>query len=446
LGVKAFIGLRGIGLVLSAAFAGCMQAPLAADAQGQADAIAAAKHNAIGLLNAGRAQEACDTLQPLLAAHQDDLVLRFVIGQCLVRTGHARAAIEQYHLILARDPNAIRARAELASAEYAVGESHAARADFQAVLAQNIPSAVRTQLQAALEKLPMSQQWSGAASVGLMYDGNADAGPWKSVIPLFGAPFQLANSPPRAESDWATLGTAGINYSDAINDDVALLAGVSASAVAYSRFSHYDYDGYSLVAGPAFRIDGMRLATNIGANLARLGDALYSFSWGAGPDLTIPIAAALALEEEIKLQHNHYYTSALTDGWSAASTTSVQWHFAGTAAFLQPRLTLAHYNARNAIYTDDQIGGAVDLFQPIGAGFSVLFEPGINAASYRAPDLAFGTTRRDTTYSVTANLGYELGFHHSQLALGVTVTGNRSNQPLYTYNRTQTTLQFKLPF
>jgi tetratricopeptide (TPR) repeat protein len=435
---------RGVSIVLGiSAFAGA-SASIAAFAQ--TSDLAAAKEAAIASLNAGNAQAACDRLKPLLPAHQDDLVLHFLLGECLAHSGDLDEAIEQYRLVLAKDPNAVRARASLAAAEAARGDNIAAHSDYDAVLAQNIPDSIRQQLQAAAERVPSRQSWSGAASLGFMYDSNVDVGPWKNAVTMFGAPFQLITTPSRAEGDWATLATAGLNYSYSVTDEVALLAAFNANAVGYARLSHFDYDGYSFVAGPAYTSSAFRLSSNLGVNLARLGDALYSLSWTAAPDLAVPLSRTLSFDEQLSVQHNHYYTTDLTDGWSAATSTSVQWHYLESAAYLQPKIVLTHQNALNSIYTNDQIAGAIDLFQPIGAGFSVLLEPALTKAYYRGFDAAFGGTRRDTIYAMTANVGYELGFHHSQLALGVMVIGNRSNQSLYTYNRTQTTLQFKLPF
>lgn len=408
--------------------------------------IAAVKNAATRSLAAGDAAAACATLQPLLPAHVDDLVLHFLVGECLARTGKPRAAIAEYRFILARDPNAIRARASLAAAEAAAGDLVAARRDFEVVLAHDLPQPVRSALQAELGRLPQRSHWSAVLTLGGMYDSNPGVGPWRSVVTLFGAPFRLIGAPPRAESDWAALATAALNYGYAVDADWGLQASASANTVAYARLTHFDFDSYSLTAGPAFLADWMNVSTNAGASVARLGETLYSVSWGASPEITVPLATRLIFDEGLSVQRNYYYTSNVADGWSFSAVSALQWHFAGSAAYLQPKLTLVRQATESSLYTDTQIGGAVDVFQPLGAGFSLLVEPSLTEIYYRANDPAFGTTRHDKTYAIMANLGYALGYHHSQLALGVTVTGNRSNQSLYSYNRTQATVQFKLPF
>lgn len=426
--------------------AGAMLMRLPAQAAVPMTDVAAAKTAAIKSLAAGDAASACTTLQSLLPAHSDDLVLHFLVGECLARTGRPRAAIVEYHFVLAHDPNAIRARAALASAEAAAGDAAAARADLEAVLAHDLPPAVRANMRSELDAIPQGGHWSGVVTLGGMYDSNPGVGPWKSAVTLFGAPFRLVGTPPHEAADWAALVTASLAYGYPIDANWALQATAVANTVAYAELTHFDFDSYALYTGPSFHTDWIGVTTNLGASAARLGETLYSVSWGVSPDIAVPLTPGLSFNESLSLQRNYYYTSNVADGWSVSAISALQWHFAGTAAYVQPKLSLVRQMTVSALYTDDQIGGAIDVFEPLGAGFSLLLEPSLTELYYRGNDPAFGTTRHDKTYAFLVNFGYATGFHHSQVALGVTVTGNRSNQSLYTYNRTQTTLQFKLPF
>lgn len=443
--VGGIIGLRAVGAAVPLIIVGAIAVLGAARAASPISDVAVAKNAAIKSLAAGDPASACAILRPLLPAHEDDLVLHFLVGECLARTGQPRAAIAEYRFILARDPNAIRARASLAAAEAAAGDVAAARRDLDAVLADELPPAVRADLQSLGSGIPPRGSWSAVVTAGAMYDSNPDVGPWANTVTLFGAPFRLIGAPPHPEGDWAALATGSLTYDYAVDVNWGLQATAAANTVVYTKATAFNYDGYSLYAGPSFHTDWIGVTPNIGASVARLGDTLYSVSWGASPDVTMRLSDALGLDEALSVQRNYYYTSNVADGWSLGAISSLQWHFARSGAYVQPKLTLLRQITVNSIYTDNQIGGAVDWFQPLGAGFSLLVEPSLIEIYYRANDPAFGTTRHDETYAFLANVGYELGFHHSQLALGVTITGNRSNQSLYDYNRTQTTLQFKLP-
>lgn len=430
--------------LLLAALALSWALPQSAAAETSSD-LGAAKDSAQADLDAGRPERACDVLEPFLQTNADDLILRFLIGQCLAGIGEPRAAIAQYRFILAHDPGAVRARAELAVAELSAGDTNAAKADFEAVLASGPPPEIRAKLQGMLDGIPPRPQWSASASAAVMYDSNADLGPLNNIITLFGAPYRLINAPPRAKGDWAVLGTADLGMSYPANATWSWQADLAANDVTYASLDKFDFDSYSFSAGPALHTDRFGMAANFGANFARLGDAPYSFSWGAEPDFTFRLSEWLTLEQQFSVQGNHYYTTRATDGWSGVSTSALKWNFAGTDAYLEPKLALTHQEARNAIYTDDQVGGEVDFFQPLGSGCSILLEPAISEADYRAADPAFGNARHDETYMLSANFGYEPGFLDSQIALGVTATANRSNQALYSYDRVQTTLQFKMP-
>ncbi len=432
-------------MLLFAAVA-AMALPALARAQRTAVDIAARKAKATDLLRAGHAEQACGILQPLLPTHPDDPVLRFLIGQCLAGEGRPRAAIAQYRWILARDPHALRVRAEMAQAEFAAGDTAAARADLRIVLAHELPPQVRTRLQALLQEIPRRPQWSGTASVGTMYDSNADLGPLNNVVTLFGAPVQLIGTPPRKVGAWAALATANLNYTYPVNTTWTLAANAAANDVTYAGLPQYDFSSYSIFAGPVFRTDRLSLAANFGTNIARLGNALYSLSWGASPDLAVRLSNRLRYEQQFNVQRNRYYSSSLTDGWSSYSVSALRWHFAGTAAYIEPSVAFADQETRSALYTDDQVGGSIAWFQPLGARFSLLIDPALNEIYYRTFDPMFGNTRHDKMYILTANLGYQPNFHHSQISLGVTLTANRSNQTLYSYDRVQTTLQWEMSF
>ena len=111
------------------------------------DALATTRQLATNQIKAGQAQQACELLTPLLANHDADLELHFLVGQCLSQTGHVDEAIAQYKLVLSRQPNALRVLAELATLEAKIGNKDDARTDLQVVLSANPPAAVRPALE-----------------------------------------------------------------------------------------------------------------------------------------------------------------------------------------------------------------------------------------------------------------------------------------------------------
>jgi hypothetical protein len=283
----------------------------------------------------------------------------------------------------------------------------------------------------------------------MMYDSNVNAGPASGTVTLFGAPFQISGTSAK-QHDWAALTSAQFDYLHPFNDSIGIAAGVAANLVRYGSVTHFDYDGESFYVGPAFRDElfgqAYQLNTNFGGNIANLGYHLYSTSWGVSPLLLVPFRDDMIFKEQVKAQANVYHTLHTRSGPSIFGTTSVQWFYDGPGAYVEPKLLIGHEQAAADIYTDDQVGISVGIFQPIGWGLSFYTEPGVKEEYYDQQNFVFGTTRHDTIYTVVANLGYDTGFHGLQAALGYTLTFNNSNQTLYKYRRNQGTLQFSLPF
>src|SRR5271154_3497838 len=316
-------------LSLAAVFVCAALLPVAALAQDKTD-IESLKDQAADDLADGNPKKACDALQPVLAANDGDLLLHFLVGQCLAGIGQPRAAIAQYRFVLSQNPGAVRARAELAKAETAAGDTASARADYEAVLAANPPPNIQTKLREALEDVPSRPQWSGYASASVMYDNNADLGPLHSAFTLFGAPFVLHGVPPQAEGDWSALFTAGVGLAYPIDANWTLGANAAANDVTYARVREFDLDSYSFYAGPSYQTDTLAFSLNAGGNVALLNRTAYSTSWGAQPEATLRLSDRLSFDEQISVQANRYDTTDDTDGWSGTSTSALQWRYAGT--------------------------------------------------------------------------------------------------------------------
>jgi hypothetical protein len=81
----------------------------------------------------------------------------------------------------------------------------------------------------------------------------------------------------------------------------------------------------------------------------------------------------------------------------------------------------------------------------LGYGFSLYVEPGYRSVNYQGQDIAFGTTRHDSIVTMATNLGYDLGsqigWDGTQIALSWNYTNHASNQALYSYRRNQISLQ-----
>ncbi len=418
----------------------------------QTSSAAVAESDASKLLQSGNAQAACDRLRPLLPTNGDDLQLHALMGQCLSQTGKPDEAISHYQFILSRDPSNTRARAELANAELAAGQTNSARADYQAVLDANPPPQVRADLQRILSSLTPAgagKEWSAQATIGMLYDSNPGAGPAGGTITAFGTPFQISSAFTK-HPDWGIQAAGELDYAHFFDDNVGVTAGVAVGGIHYFKYDQFDYGAITAFAGPAFRAHigalPFQLNTNFNVSHSWFNQRDYSTSAGAAPLFTMPINDQLVFLEQASFEYNNYDRDGTRTGPAVFGVTSLQWFWNMSGGYIQPKLLLGHEDARNNINTDDQVGGSIAVFQPIGHGFSVYVEPGIRNVAYAQNNPAFASTRNDTIYSTSASLIYDLGYHDAQLALTYAWTFGDSNQRLYTYHRHQGSLQLTAPF
>ena len=177
---------------------------------------------------------------------------------------------------------------------------------------------------------------------------------------------------------------------------------------------------------------------------SQLAGRAFSSDWGTHIQYQKPLSSNLVFNEEFLGRENEFYKNGDYSGWAGYSTTSIQWLYQ-PGAFVQPKITVGREYAHYMVHTDNQVGFAIGVYQPIGWGFAAYFEPGVRRSWYQDLDPEFGVKRRDTYYSITANLGYDLGYHSSQLVLSYFYTNNNSSQDLYQYNRNQVMLRLAAP-
>jgi len=394
-------------------------------------------------MQSGQAGQACALLQPLLADRDADLELHFLVGQCLAATGHNDEAMAQFRLVLARQPNALRARAELATLEAKGGDSNAARADLQRVLSAGPPAAVRPGLEQQLAHLGGSKEWTIQAAAGALFDSNVTAGPSVDQVTLFSLPFLVTDNA-RRQGDWAGLANLSLDYFHPEDAAMGIGAGIAVHTVTYASLNSFNLDSITAYVGPTLHVGHGIVSAGMVADYALLAGKSFSNDIGGLAQYLEPLRNDLVFSEQLRVRANEFYTASDFSGSSGLSTTSVQWFYEPGGAFVQPKILLGYDHGRANFHSDHQWGLSIGAFQPIGNGFSGYIEPGWRQSSYQALDPAFASQRHDADYSLTANLGYDLtmiGFNSAQAVLGYTWTDDSSNQALYDYRRHQIFLQ-----
>lgn len=199
------------------------------------------------LLEQNKAAAAYELLiaeEPIRAGNPEfDLLL----GVAAAESGHNTNAIFALERVLAVQPNNARARAEIARAYLAVGETQTARREFETVRSQPVPDEVKATIDRVLSAIERIDEQGktvvhGFAELTYGHDTNVNAGPAGSqvAVPAFGGlVFTLANSSVALRDDYNNY-AAGISVRTPLAAGLDLTAGVAANKRVNGSYDVFD--------------------------------------------------------------------------------------------------------------------------------------------------------------------------------------------------------------
>jgi tetratricopeptide (TPR) repeat protein len=236
----------------------------------QADALT---DQARVMLDKGDAKAAYALLEPLQAQRAGDADYDFLLGLSALDSGKNTNAVFALERVIAVNPNHVRARAELARAYAALGETQTAKQEFETVKKQGIPPEVVATIDkflSAIERIDEQGRtvWRGFTELALGHDSNINAARSSNeiAIPFFGGLiFPLGQTQVRQPSNFYNL-SAGASVRHPINPELALNAGLSGNwRLNLRRSDEFD----------ASQFDTSELNGNVGLALTR-GKDVYS--------------------------------------------------------------------------------------------------------------------------------------------------------------------------
>ncbi len=203
-----------------------------------------------GLIAAGKGAEAFKLLEPSEAARAGEVEYDFLLGLSALDAGQNTRAVFALERVLAMEPNNTRARAEIARAYLALGETKTAAAEFQTVQRQGIPADVSMTIDRYIAEARRIDDVNTTLVTAYVegtigYDSNVNAGPSKAMmaLPGFGnLPFVLGKDSKSNADSFASLG-AGANVRSPLGNGYVLLGGVS--GLARANFSKDQFDTQS---------------------------------------------------------------------------------------------------------------------------------------------------------------------------------------------------------
>lgn len=403
------------------------------------------KARAVSLIEQGKFSQGYDLLKPIYVANPDDLQAAFILGQAALLMNHPAEAADIFRKILAKNANLPRVRTELARAYTALGELQKARDEFQTVLTGSPPPQVGDNIRKFLDAMAAQKSWYARVSGGYIYDSNVNAGPTTSSVLMFGVPFQLSGNAKESSDHGYTL-NVGAGHLMEIDKNFGVQSDVQFSNTRYSSLLAFDSNILSLSTGPTLRHDAYIVSMPILYENMRIGQAAYSQSTGFSPQIRVPLTRAISLNAAVIGQTKQYYVNdGIRNGtvWSAIAGTRYDF---GESGFLQASFRHTRESTRRDFLDNQSSGFNLGLHTELRKGLFLYLSPGVAYTKYSAQEAAFDQSRRDTQYTMVANLSGELGSSGLAAALGVNYTRNDSNISMYDYQRTQVSIQLSLPF
>jgi tetratricopeptide (TPR) repeat protein len=180
------------------------------------------------LLQRQDAVAAYKLLLPLEPQRAGDPEFDYLLGIAALDAGDSERAIFALERVLAVQPDNLQARAEIARAYMATGEREAAKREFRAVRARQVPDEVRQTIDGFLSAIAAAErtQVSRYLEVAFGYDTNVNSATPNSTVAIPGFGLNFALAPSLVEKDDRFLSLAGgLNFTRKLNLSWSLVGG-----------------------------------------------------------------------------------------------------------------------------------------------------------------------------------------------------------------------------
>jgi tetratricopeptide (TPR) repeat protein len=418
-----------------------------------ADADVVAKGEA--LVRAGRYAEAYELLEPLEDKLAGDIKFDYLLARSALHTGRPSRASFIYERILAAEPNYLGVRLEMGQAYLALGDYARAKLEFETVLRfDNLPPGLREQAQvyskAADDTIAGKKTIGyGYLELGYGYDSNVQSATRTSEITVVnGNSFILDPTRLKRGDHYKSLALGG-ELVHALTERFSAFAGGDARGRAYNDIGVSDFGsldgrfglGYSEgdnsarigVSAGRYWLDSLKTRDSLGltADYRRLVTKQDQFTVNAGA------LRFRFLTDDLKVNNFDLYQAAI--GWLHAAADG------RAAAGLS--LIGGTENATNGRLDGDKpfYGARITLQAAFGDQIGAFFLGGVQRGKYAEANPTFGIKREDTLYDVTAGVIWSFAKGWS-LRPQVLYYKNKSNLPLFEYDRTDASINLRVDF
>jgi hypothetical protein len=405
------------------------------------------------LSQSGRFAEAYD----LLARAEDEYIgeaqFDYALGRAALDAGYPARATLIFSRVLAVDPTHGGALIDTGRAYLALANFEQARATFESLLALDPPPVIRTQLQAFLQQarreLPGRAALSGyvAATFGRSTNVNQSPGLSQVFVPLFGARFDLAEQNVRkADRYWSIAG--GVEGALPLSGPVSIVGGVD--AVQRENFKESEFAlgglgarlGLAAAGGPNLvRLQWIASRSDLGHDPSRDVEALALDGFRMlSPDAQLAVSAQGGrirhLSEALQVFDANFvaFGAGASRRFAGSSTVS-----GGVSAGAE------HDIGGNPDGSKRQLGFRLAGDTPVRSRLNAGVSLALQRTGYDMTNVAFLVERHDLRRDLELSLQYLLEEAWS-VRVGATWTGQRSNIPIYEFQRRELWLTLRKDF
>jgi tetratricopeptide (TPR) repeat protein len=407
------------------------------------------------LLKADKAADAYDLLEKDADANAANVEYSYLLGIAALDSGKPGIAVFAFERALAINPQHLPARAELARAYLALGESEAAKEELAEVRKLNPPPEVAKTVGDFLKDIDIyerqrqaaastSKGWSGYIQMDNGFDTNVNTATNALVVnvPLFGnLPLQLSTSQAQlftAQSSAFTGLGMGANFLGKISESVSFFAGADVSGKYNWRVENF-YT-YSLGAATGVRVDRGSNSFTAGINTHQyFVDTFHQDDYRGGF-----LEWQRLLDQNNKLtlfaqyfDADHPFANQLaTNLWLGGGS----WAHAFEAKGSPGLLSLTAYGADDHQKNDDPsvgrkfYGGRASVQYDIKEGIKLLGGAGIEKSNYNGVNVFFNNKRGDLRQDYNVGLAYTPAKQWT-ITPQFAYTRNESNVAFSDYNR-----------
>lgn len=395
------------------------------------------------LIDQGKGAEAFVLLEPVESVQAGDPAFDLLFGIAAVDAGQNTRGVFALERVLALQPNNARARAEIARAYLALGETKTAREEFETVQKQGVPPEVSSTIDrylAAVDRLDGATRTTlrGYLEGTAGYDTNVNAAPNRDAvaIPGFGGlPFTLA-ADSKANPDWYGSLTGGLVLRSPINREVALVAGLSGVLRHNFAKDQFDTQSIDVNAGVVVERDKSVFSLTGQYNEFTLHNALYRTASGATGQWQYNLDARNQASAFVQYSDLRYPTQSVrnADRWVGGGAYAHAFRGGEVvygsvyAVSEQERAAAVPHLGHTGLGV--RIGGQMN-YDPK----TVLFASGsVESRRYGGVDAAFLTTREDLQFDVSLGANYTPA-RDWRVTPKLSLTQNNSNIQLNEYHR-----------